>query len=159
MPSFSKPKAVTVKDVLDWNYADLATCSGHILPAGGNDSKVGLYNDSQIGEWLFVYDVQFNGFAVTFGYYYAIQGPLTTPFATALPIVCDAPIPRGITFTDEVVHVPPGPTLPFATVQNLGAVGPIRGGGPLAVIKPGYSLVFQVEGELMCTFRYLVIGN
>jgi hypothetical protein len=158
MPSFSKPKSTRVQHTLDQYYNKLATCTGFSNAGGADDGRVGLYNDSQIGEYLFVYDIQAIFLNTTFGYYYSIFGSLATKFATALPVVCDGPTPRGITFVDTVPDALVPPSLPFATISNIGAVGPIRGPGPLAIVKQGYSLVVQSQQQVLVTFRYLVMG-
>jgi hypothetical protein len=158
MPSFSKPKSVRVQHTLDQYYNKLATCTGFANAPANMDGRVGLFNDSQIGEYLFVYDIQAIFLDTTYGYYYSIFGSLTTQYSIAFPVVCDGPTPRGITFTDIVAEQLFPPSLPFATISNIGAVGPIRGPGPLAIVKQGYSLVVQSQQQVVVTFRYLVMG-
>lgn len=158
MPSFSKPKSVRKIDLAEWYYPNAAGAAGFFSPAAGNDAQIALFNNS-VGAWLYVYALDSVIQVQEFFYYYAIQGTGSlTLSGTAFPVVCDGPVPFGQIFVGQTPSLARGlgNTLPIVgQFQSPLGTSPV---GPLAVIKPGYSLVCQTANDLTISFKYLVLG-
>ena len=157
MPSFRKPKGVRSISTTDWFYANGGAGSGAVANVAGKDSQVSLYNNDQ-ARWLFVYNIVTGSAFANIALYWATQGqPTTALLGTCFPVVCDGGLPPGQIFGGNVPQITLG-TVTFPLVQLFANNGGQNGGGPLAVIKPGYALNVQSAGDIECSFGFIAMG-
>lgn len=158
MPSYRQPKGARGLNTGDWFYTNGAAAGGFFSPSAGNDALVALYNNSQ-GAFLFVYALDSVIQVPEFFYYYTMQGNQGLTFSgNAFPVVCDAPLPFGQIFVGQKPSLARGLGVTYPIVgqfQSPIGTSPV---GPLAVVKPGYSLVCQTADDLTISFKYLVLG-
>jgi len=159
VPSFRKPKGVRALSTGDRFYANIASASGVVAAVGGKDGQVSLYNDAQLGEWFFVYSISPISGLGLLAYYFQVAGTSGANQGGAFPIVSGNPTPLGQIYTANVAQIVPGPGVTFPFLQEFSQSGGNWQAAPLAVVKPGYSLIVQSAGDLECTFGYVVIGN
>lgn len=156
MPSYSRPKGTRTRPTADWFYANQAAGSGALPEVAAMDSQIILFNNANAAQWLFVLGfTDISNFASN-AYYFSVEGSLGTFQNNCFPTVCDAPQPIGQVFGNYVATPADYGGLPTQSVFNLSLAN--ISGGPLAVVKPGYSFVVQTAGDQIVSFTYLVLG-
>lgn len=155
--SFSRPKGVRTRNSYEWLYQDAGAGSGSLGQMAGHDSQIILVNTDQ-SQWLFVYTINCVSNFITNLYYFTVQGiPAGATFQNGtFPVVCDGAPPPAQLF-GAYVATPPG-NLPFPFMSPLNFNSNIPGVNPLAIVKPGYSLVTQGTGDQITSFGFIVAG-
>jgi hypothetical protein len=167
--SHRHPKGTYTRDTIDW-FSDRLALAGGINTGTLNQyffSTFSLYNNSNLGESLWVYQVCpcFPGVDFTMGDFYS--GTFGSLYGAAHSQISDGPQPAGQLYVHSVVPPnlqTPNPDMPnpIITFQQASGVAGIPTANVRLVIRPGLSMRISslfASIDTSCTFYYFVMSG
>ena len=156
------PKGAYVRNTPDWFFRNLNWSSGQVNGGGGGTGlSIQLFNNTQIGEYYYLYGLKVDSSNFQQLYGQVNAGPIGTEFLGTYPVVGDPPTPSGQINTGGT---PAGVDLisqPL-TWQGDQPTDPWWPGWPIAVIPPGYGFLIYngfASGAIIATFWWVALQD
>lgn len=152
------PKGTYARNTPDWFVDRLCFGSGQVNGGGGGAGlSIQLFNNTDIGEYLFLYGLWVNDFNNEQLFAQVNAGPIGSPFQNCYSVVGGRPTPAGVVYTGatpagaDLIHQP-------LTWQGNQPSAPILPSFPLAVIPPGYGFLIYngfSSAAIIASFWYV----
>lgn len=156
MSIFSRPKGTIVTPFPEWDSGAMAQggCNTFLTPSAG--SNVGLYNNAIQGLRFFIYMLTTSSFNNDDLAMFFISGTLGTLVGPCIAIESGASAPYGEIYVGAAKRPVPPSSVTYGSQSQSIVVGQ---NWPIAILRPGYSLVIQSDGtgdEMNVSFWYRV---
>ena len=143
----------------DWLVENAASGGANNPGAAGLNAVTDLFNDTQSGNYLHVYEVYIQNsgaFSCRVQHVFGNCGGVTGP---CWPVVAGGAQLEGSLFINQLASIDRPNVDPYITSVNAPVVDIVKPGGPIAVLPPGFSLRVannQTQFGFICWFYYVV---
>lgn len=147
----------------DWLVEDVTSGGVNNPGAVGLFACTDLFNESEVGEYLWVYKISLvnsGTFSIRVTQVFGNCGGVSGP---GVPVVIGQPATAGTIFVNQLASHSIAQVEPYLTGANSSVVvEEISPPGPVAIIPPGYSLRLinnQTQFGFTCWFYWIVRGG
>lgn len=125
----------------DWYSQNAAYSNGVAIGGGGGGGSVSLFNDSNQGEYLWLYYMRADVSGDQGLYAQSAEGVTGSLYQGSYPLIAGLPTPRGSIYAGatpagaDLIHVP------ISWQQTDGFSAPFETGAPMVGLPPGFSFI------------------
>lgn len=155
-----KPVGTCVRPTPDWYSQKAAFGSAEANAGGPGGVSCSLFNDSDQGEYLWIYYLRADIAGDQQLYAASFEGVNGSFWDVGYPLIAGTPTPRGSTYAGGT---PAGATLinqPMTWQQTDGFSAPFETGSPFVGLPPGFSFCVYngfAAGALVVNFMWVVL--